>query len=261
MHCHTVASHDGMITFDGLTGICRQRGIDVVCLTDHDTTEGAVEFQRRAREKKLPLEIVVGEERTLENKCHLIGLFLREPIQSTSLEGALAEIRAQGGLALVPHPFRGKDGLLGPRGVELPALRPDGWEIHSAKGSSTDNQRARAELLHAGAGVFGGSDAHYEADVGQCVNEVPWQGSAEATIRAMLARRVPFSVLAKPQSAGGGERSYAPAYYALKRFARVPRPLLPVAKKLYRFYWNRLPRHRDFTLVPVHEEKPEAAHP
>lgn len=257
MHCHTVASHDGMITFDGLKNICRERGVDVVCITDHDTVEGAIQFQRRARAEKLPLEIVVGEERTLENKCHLIGLFLREPIQSVSLVDAVAEIHAQGGLALVPHPFRGKDGLLGPRGVsDANDIRADAFEIHTAKSSFADNKRSRDELARGNWGVFGGSDAHYEADVAQCVNVVPWQGSAEATIRAMLARKIPFTILARPQSAESGERKYAPAYYAVKRYAGVPQFILPAAKKLYRFYWNRAARNRDFSLVPVYEQRP-----
>jgi predicted metal-dependent phosphoesterase TrpH len=257
MHCHTVASHDGMITFNGLKNICRERRVDVVCITDHDTVEGAVEFQRRARAENLPLEIIVGEERTLENKCHLIGLFLREPIQSASVAGAIAEIHAQGGLALVPHPFRGKDGLLGPRGLlDANTIGADAFEIHTAKSSLADNMRSREELANGKSGVFGGSDAHYEADVAQCVNVAPWQGSAEATIRAMLARKTPFTILARPQSAGTGERKYAPAYYAMKRFARVPRFMLPAAKKLYRFYWNRAARNRDFSLVPVYEHRP-----
>jgi predicted metal-dependent phosphoesterase TrpH len=254
LHCHTIASSDGLITYDGLVKICRQRTIDVVCITDHDTIDGALEFQQRAQREGQPFEIVVGEERTLDSKCHLIGLFLRQPIRSTSLSDVIEEIRLQGGVVLVPHPYRKKDGLLGPRGVSDPALLgADGYEIHNAKGSFEDNQSGRERLAGVG-GVFGGSDAHYEADVGQCLNVLAWQGTAEATIRAMLTHRMPFSILARPQRPGSGERRYAPAYYAVRRHLQLPRFLLPAAKQLYRCYWNRLPRNRQFPLVPVHQE-------
>lgn len=239
LHCHTVASSDGMITPDGLLKAAALQRLDLIAITDHDTTGGAFEFRKWFRKKNANTEILIGEERTLSNKCHLIGLFLKEDIVSQDLQPVMDEIHAQGGLVLVPHPYRLKDGLLGPRGAGLGKLAgADAFEIHNAKGSRTDNEHSRENLPVSSHSVFGGSDAHYEADVGQCVCEITPHGNAEETVRAMLARRTSFRILARPQSAESGERKYAPGYYALKRFMAVPRPLLPLAKKAYRFYWN-----------------------
>jgi predicted metal-dependent phosphoesterase TrpH len=241
LHCHTEFSTDGLITFEGLVRTSRERGIDAVCITDHDTVEGASEFQKRARRTGESLHIIIGEERTLEDKSHVIGLFLKEHISSTSLADAIEEIHAQGGLVLVPHPFRKKDGLL--RHVEQASAADvrgiDAFELFNAKGSFADNQRSRS-LLDLPLGVFGGSDAHYESDIGQCVCELPLRGSVEESLRAMLRRETPLTIRGIHKKPGADERSYAPAYYKMKRFVRIPKPLVPAAKQLYRFYRNNI---------------------
>lgn len=256
LHCHTTASSDGMITPDGLLKAARLQGLDVIAITDHDTTEGAFEFQKWFRRKNSATQILIGEERTLSNKCHLIGLFLQEDLQSQDPLATMAEIHEQGGLVMVPHPHRLKDGLLGPRGLDLSQMGAvDAYEIHNAKGSYENNQQTRECIQPLNTAFFGGSDAHYEADVGQCVNEIEACGSAEETVRAMLKRETSFRILAKAQSAVSGERKYAASYYAIKRFVALPKPLLPIAKKAYRFYWNARQGNRPHSLTEI------ASHP
>ena len=241
MHCHTEFSSDGMITFDGMVRTAGRRGIDVVCVTDHDTIDGALEFRRRARLTNASLQIVVGEERTLADGSHLIGLFLHDPITSSDLAAAVEEVHAQGGAVLVPHPFRRKDGLF--RGVPDPGAADvrgiDAFEIFNAKGSYADNARAR-DLTGLPLGVFGGSDAHYESDIGQCVCEMKRDGSPEDALRAMLKGRTPFRVRGIHKAPGSAERRYAPVYYRIRPFVRLPKRLLPVAKQAYRYYRNHL---------------------
>ena len=241
LHCHSVHSSDGLITYDGLVRTARRRGIDVVCITDHDTIEGAREFQARARTQSGAPHIVIGEERTLEDGSHLIGLFLRAPISATRLSEAVAEIQQQGGMVLMPHPFRRKDGLLRadaqPTATDL--LGIDAFEIFNAKGSFGDNERARS-LLPMAVGVFGGSDAHYESDMGQCVCDLPACGGVEESLRAMIRREVPFAVKGIHKSPGSDERRYAPLYYRIRPFVSVPKVLLPAAKQVYRFYRNSI---------------------
>jgi hypothetical protein len=140
----------------------------------------------------------------------------------------------------VPHPFRRKDGLLrnGLAPLRLLEGRGAAFELFSAKCSAAENGRA-AELL-AGSDLvpFGGSDAHYECDLGESVNEVTRAGNVEATVRAMLGRRTPYRILGKPQAPGAAERSYAPLYYRVKRFVRLPKFLVPAARQAYRRYRN-----------------------
>jgi hypothetical protein len=239
LHCHTVFSKDGLIGFDSLVRTARAIGLDALAITDHDTIEGAKHFQQQAQASATPLQIIVGEEKTLSDGSHLIGLFLHEPILSGDLSGALAEIEAQGGLALVPHPFRKSDGLFraGLERLDFFWDRTAGFELFSAKCSYAENQRAR-ELLASPLTPFGGSDAHYECDLGESLNVLRWEGDLKSSVERMLQRKAPFQIFGKAQAEGDGERAYAPLYYRWKKFARVPRPLLPIAKQAYRWYRN-----------------------
>jgi hypothetical protein len=54
----------------------------------------------------------------------------------------------------------------------------------------------------------------------------------------MFERRAPFRILGKPQGDGDGERTYAPLYYRVKRFAHLPKFLVPAARQCYRRYRN-----------------------
>src|SRR5258705_7133350 len=193
-HCHTVASMDGVIPFDVLLDTAAKISLDAIAITDHDTLEGALELQRRARERRGPIEVIVGEEKTLNDGTHLIGLFLGQAIQSGDLAGAIREIENQGGLCLIPHPFRRKDGLLrdGLDPLELFAGRVAGFELFSAKSSHEENRRAAALLSRTHLAPFGGSDAHYECDLGECVNEIADAGDLRASVQAMFERPAPF---------------------------------------------------------------------
>jgi hypothetical protein len=240
LHCHTVFSMDGLISIEALVRTAELLKLDAIAITDHDTFEGALECERWVRARSSPLLIIKGEERTLTDGSHFIGLFLQEAMQAKTLPEAIAEIEGQGGLCVIPHPFRKKDGLLrnGLEPLELFHGRRAGWEIFNGKLSAADNRRAQKELPTSFCAT-GGSDAHYESDLGESMNVVPWQGDSKATILAMFGGEIPFRIMGKRQSEVDGERKYAPLYYRLRKYMRVPKPLLPLAKASYRVYRNR----------------------
>lgn len=293
LHCHTVASPDGHITFDGLVRTARRRGIEVVAITDHDTIDGALDFRRFAERRGVGLEIIVGEERTLADGSHVIGLFLEEAIRSDTLAEVVREIRAQGGICVLPHPYRRRDGVLRDRVGDVDravdsgraadagratnadweaatdrateadrlasalleltsgdAPMPHAFEIFNPKCSLEENRRAR-ELLAMGMAVAGGSDAHFEADLGECVNVVAYETDVETSVRWALERPGRVTVLGVPQRAGSQGRKYAPLYYRIKPYVRVPRPLVPAANRVYRSYLNVVAKR---TLAPLEEK-------
>ena len=208
LHCHTVYSKDGLMPFDALLRAAEAVGLDALAITDHDTMEGAREFSRLARAKGVALEIIPGEEKTLVDGSHFIGLFLQEPVTSGDLAGAIQEIESQGGLCLIPHPFRRKDGLFRDGLERLPLFegRVAGFELFSAKCSFAENQQARS-LLGTGLSPFGGSDAHYESDLGECVNVVTRSGDLKSSVLGMFGRRAPFQILGKRQVESAPERA------------------------------------------------------
>src|SRR6266496_2903244 len=239
LHCHTARSMDGLMTFDSLLGAAEAVGLDALAITDHDTLEGAIEFQHLAQTRGARLQIIAGEEKTLADGTHLIGLFLQRAIASAELEAALGEIEEQQGLCLIPHPFRPRDGLFRD-GLDRLALfenRLAGFEIFNAKCSFAENRKA-AELLGTKLAPFGGSDAHYESDLGECINAIAWEGDLRTSIQRLLERRAPLQILGKPQREQDGERVYAPFYYRVKPYVGLPKFLLPAAKQCYRRYRN-----------------------
>jgi hypothetical protein len=240
LHCHTAFSKDGLMEFQALVQTAAAVGLSALAITDHDTVEGARTFQQLARDQGLPLQIIVGEEKTLSDGSHLLGLFLQKEIESSDLPEALREIEGQGGICLIPHPFRRKDGLLrdGLERLRHFEHRIAGFELFSAKCSQAENCRAR-ELLATSLSPFGGSDAHYECDLGESLNLVTWQGDWKMSLSLMLQRKAPFRILGKAQAEGAVERSYAPLYYRWRKFLRVPRPLVPLARQGYRWYRNK----------------------
>jgi hypothetical protein len=187
----------------------------------------------------VPLQIIVGEEKTLSDGSHLLGVFLRRHLASNELEDVLGEIEEQGGLCLVPHPFRRKDGLFrdGLERLHLLDHRLAGFELFNAKSSFVENQKA-AQLLGTNLAPFGGSDAHYESDLGECINTLAWEGDLRTSLERMLGRRAPFQILGKPQPEHDVGRAYAPLYSRVKKFVRLPKALVPAAKQCYRRYRN-----------------------
>jgi predicted metal-dependent phosphoesterase TrpH len=234
LHCHTIFSYDGHIDFDGLLRAATGR-LDVVCITDHDTIEGAREFRRRSIARRADFEIVIGEERTLADGSHVIGLFLKQAISSNTFGDVVREIREDGGFCIIPHPFRRRDGAFR---SALPSLAGiSGFEIFNPKCSAEENQRARS-LCSTGLLVVGGSDAHYDSDLGECVNLIPFMGDVRGSLDDLLQGHGRHQVLGIQQKNGSQGRHYAPLYYRFKPWLRVPRPALPIAQKLYRTYRN-----------------------
>ncbi|MBR2254549.1 MAG: PHP domain-containing protein, partial [Candidatus Methanomethylophilaceae archaeon] len=82
----------------------RNRGYDVLAITDHDET--AAGFIAQKYDKRFDdIEVIVGEEVTTRDG-EIIGLFLTERVpDNLSVEETVDIIRSQGGLTIAPHPF------------------------------------------------------------------------------------------------------------------------------------------------------------
>ncbi|MCD6727804.1 MAG: CehA/McbA family metallohydrolase [Solirubrobacteraceae bacterium] len=104
LHMHTDHSHDCATPVEVLLATARERGLGAVAITDHNEISGALEAAEKAAE--YGVKVIVGEEVKTASQGEVIGLFLSELIpRGLTLEETLAEIRRQGGLVYVPHPF------------------------------------------------------------------------------------------------------------------------------------------------------------
>jgi predicted metal-dependent phosphoesterase TrpH len=171
-HLHTALSGDAVTTIDELAERVERERLDVVCITDHNVTAAAV----AAAERGIGARVIVGEEiRT--TKGDVIGLFLTERVPYVlPLPGAVALIKAQGGLVYLPHPFDPGRSTLDP--ATATQLCADGIadvvEVFNAKIEDQEWNRRAAELaaryeLPGGAG----SDAHDPEGIGAAYLEMP----------------------------------------------------------------------------------------
>jgi hypothetical protein len=102
LHMHTDHSYDCATPVEVLLAEARSRGLGAVAVTDHNEVSGALD----ARAKANGLTVIVGEEVKTAEQGEVIGLFIEEKIpRGLTLEETIAEIKRQGGLVYVPHPF------------------------------------------------------------------------------------------------------------------------------------------------------------
>ena len=102
LHMHTDHSPDCVTPVDTLLASARAAGLGAIAVTDHNEISGALE----ARERAEGLKVIVAEEVKTADQGEVIGLFIEQKIErGMTLAETIAEIRRQGGLVYVPHPF------------------------------------------------------------------------------------------------------------------------------------------------------------
>ncbi len=102
LHMHTDHSYDCATPVEVLLTEARARGLGAIAVTEHNEISGALE----AAEKAKGIKVIVGEEVKTASEGEVIGLFIKEKIpRGMTLAQTIAEIKRQGGLVYVPHPF------------------------------------------------------------------------------------------------------------------------------------------------------------
>jgi PHP-associated len=102
LHMHTDHSYDCATPVEVLLAEARARGLGAIAVTDHNEISGA----HAARAQAGGVKVIVGEEVKTAEQGEVIGLFIEEKIpRGMTLQETIAEIKRQGGLVYVPHPF------------------------------------------------------------------------------------------------------------------------------------------------------------
>ena len=212
-HCHTLAS-DGMVTPAQLVEAAKSAKLDLIAVTDHDTMDSVKQTQ--ARGEQAGVIVVAGQEVTTRApaQTHILGWFLQKPIRrGMSIEDTVDAIHAQGGLAIVPHPFMPvyfgsiQPGMLRRLlerhpvdGIEMVATVPIG---KSRRRNLDQFYAANRDRLGA---AIGASDCHFGIhDIAQAVTE--YDGDFKKAVidcmtiprRISTRRSVPMSLAMRQQ--------------------------------------------------------------
>jgi glycosyltransferase involved in cell wall biosynthesis len=103
LHMHTDHSYDCATPVEVLLTEARSRGLGAIAVTDHNEISGALDARAKAPRD---LKVIVAEEVKTADQGEVIGLFIEEKIQrGMTLQRTIEEIKRQGGLVYVPHPF------------------------------------------------------------------------------------------------------------------------------------------------------------
>ncbi len=104
LHMHTDHSPDCATPVEMLLSTAAERGLGAIAITDHNEISGALAAREIAAD--YGVKVIVAEEVKTAEQGEVIGLFVDEQIErGMTMAETIAEIRRQGGLVYVPHPF------------------------------------------------------------------------------------------------------------------------------------------------------------
>jgi predicted metal-dependent phosphoesterase TrpH len=105
LHMHTDHSPDCATPVEVLLETAKDRGLGAIAITDHNEISGAL-AAREVAERIGGIKVIVAEEVKTAEQGEVIGLFIEEKIErGMTMAETIAEIRRQGGIVYVPHPF------------------------------------------------------------------------------------------------------------------------------------------------------------
>jgi len=181
MHVHTYYS-DSTASVEEVIQEAKNKGLDGVAITDHDTLEGA----EVAMGIQNDLIIVPGEE-IKTDKGEILAFGIREPIpEELPLEEAIHRVHLQNGLVFVPHPTVPFFGKLNES--EMRDLPIDGLEVFSSISPLAGHYASKNESMAKRLGILmiAGSDSHRRETVGDAYTIIEVNDCSLASILEAL---------------------------------------------------------------------------
>lgn len=166
-HVHSEGSYDGNEPVELILEHASDIELDGVVITDHDSIEESLRAAELAPEYGL---VGIPGVEVSTGVGHVLAIGVEEcPERGQPFEATVREIREQGGVAVVPHPFqRSRHGV---RRRNLGEC--DGIEVYNSMVfTGYRNRRARKFAQRHDYPRFGASDAHSIRNVGRAYTDV-----------------------------------------------------------------------------------------
>jgi len=173
MHVHTsISSPCSMIDIKELIPWARKAGLDGLCVTDHEESLGAQLAYEMGLKEGFPIFRGI-EVYTDAGDVLLFGVHddSRRWHWRTPIAEVVELVREAGGIIIPAHPCRGSDDMHSLYGNELAELLLDSSvAVETYNGGSSPENNQLAERLRERYGLFGigGSDAHFQMQIGRC---------------------------------------------------------------------------------------------
>lgn len=160
LHVHTALSPCSRLQLPDILALGKARGLDGICLTDHDTM-GALAHVREGMQDNGLLLLVGLEYATPEGDYLLFGPF-EDLAPGLCADQVLPLVKRRGGVAVAAHPCR----VLRP--MDKTVLRRglvNVLETANGRNNDLENTLARNLARDHATGATGGSDAHAPEEV------------------------------------------------------------------------------------------------
>lgn len=180
-------------TPEGVYATAKQRGMDLVTITDHDQISGALALGDRA-------DVLTGCEVTAEwpdiDLCVHINIFDITPAQHDEIQRLRCDVRQlmpylnqQGIYSSLNHVASGINGPL--TATHLAAVLPwvDGLEVINGTRQPSQNRTAVCLAAAAGKHMLGGGDSHTGRGIGLTWTEVPGARTKDEFMTGLRAGR------------------------------------------------------------------------
>ena len=156
-HIHSKYSIDSNSDINAILKYAKKKNLDGIAITDHNTIKGAIKASKMNEYKDFL--VIIGEE-IHTDVGDITGLFLNEEIKSRNSMDVIEEIKKQGGIVVLPHPYKAhklNDKLV--NSVDL-------IEIFNSRTILELNEKAKKLAEEYSKPFIAGSDAHFASEIG-----------------------------------------------------------------------------------------------
>jgi len=184
LHIHSESSYDCRTTFEEFKTVLQNNIIDKIAITDHSCIGLAYKLQQEFGDR-----IIVGEE-IMTSHGEITGLFLTQEIPAgLSPEHTIEEIKKQGGIVYIPHPFdKRRSGIIHYTGYKHILKKADILEVFNARCfTQAPNIAAKTYALDENKLQAVGSDAHSPSEIGRSYLEMDDFTNSKEFLRSLAS--------------------------------------------------------------------------
>lgn len=158
-HTHTHHSFDSMMKPEKILRLAKERGLSGIVISDHDTIKGGLECA--AKNPYSDLKVYVASE-VKTSVGDITGINLKEEITATLFPEVVQQIKNQGGLVLLVHPYHHH---------KLSEINFDAIDLiegYNGRDFLDNNMKAQELARKHHKPIVAGSDAHVYSEVANC---------------------------------------------------------------------------------------------
>lgn len=185
IHIHSNHS-DGLYSIKEIVKKAKEKGLDGIALTDHDTVSGLEEARIFA--EKMNFIVIPGIEVSAK-EGHIIGLGISTKIRKDmSAEKTIEHIHKQDGLAIASHPY---GSIIHRNSVKdlIKKLNFDAVEVFNSR-NLNENKKAIKIATEENLVQVAGSDAHMLSEIGKAYTIANCEKNIEAFLNKIREKNV-----------------------------------------------------------------------